>query len=369
MHRFATIAFALSTCIPTALFARAESLAEAYQSAFRVGVAANPDNYADDASDDARIIKANFNAITAENIMKFERIHPQPGVYVLAPADQLVDFAERNGMFVTGHTLIWHSQTPKWVFVDENGAPRTREALIEIMREHIAVVVGHYKGRVQSWDVVNEALNEDGTLRDSPWRKIIGDDFIELAFRFAHEADPDAELYYNDYLLEIPEKCAGAVAIVERLKAAGCRIDGVGVQGHMHIEGPSVESQEATINAIAASGVKAMITELDVDVLPAPDGWGNADIMRQHAANPAMNPFVNGLPEQMQKRQAARYAELFAMYLRNRDKIARVTLWGLNDGDSWLNGFPVRGRTNHALLWDRENNPKPAYFAILSEPE
>lgn len=322
-------------------------------------------NYADENSDVVRILKRHFTVLTPENVMKWDAVQPSPGRFSFAAADRLVEFARKNDFHVVGHTLVWHSQTPDWVFEESPGKPASRELLLERMREHIATVVGRYKGKVQAWDVVNEALNDDGTLRDSPWRRIIGDDFIEKAFEYAREADPAAHLYYNDYRLEVPSKRAGAIAIVKRLKKAGLRIDGVGIQGHVNLSHPTVEEQEATILAIHREGVMAMITEMDVDVLPGTKGWGDADIRRREAEDPAFNPYVDGLPDEIQRRLAERYAELFRMYLKNHDKINRVTFWGVSDGDSWLNGFPIRGRVNHPLLFDRELKPKPALQAVL----
>ena len=190
------------------------SLKDAYRPYFLIGVAVSPSSYADEDSKDANLIKTHFNVLTPENIMKWSAIHPKPDHYDFRAADKLVDFATKNKIYVVGHTLVWHQQTPDWVFKDSSGKPLTREALLARMRDHIKTVVGRYKGRIQAWDVVNEALADDGTLHDSPWRKIIGDDFIEKAFQYAHEADPNAHLYYNDFRLEVPSKCAGAVALV-----------------------------------------------------------------------------------------------------------------------------------------------------------
>lgn len=346
---------------------QAVSLKAAYQPYFLIGTSVNPGNYADENSADVRLIKQHFKVLTPENAMKWGALHPRPDRYNFKEADRLVDFAVKNNLYIVGHTLVWHSQTPDWVFEDEAGKPVTRDVLLARMREHIMTVVGRYKGRVQAWDVVNEALTDKGTLRDSPWLRIIGEDFIEKAFAYAHEADPSAHLYYNDYRLEVPSKRDGAIAIVKRLQAAGLRIDGVGIQGHASLTGPTVEAQEATILAIHETGVQAMITELDIDVLPGTKGWGDADINRREAANPAFNPYQDGLPADVQKQLAARYADFFRMYLKNHDKISRVTFWGIGDGDSWLNGFPIPGRTNHPLLFDRKKQPKPALQAILDE--
>jgi endo-1,4-beta-xylanase len=345
--------------------AAAVSLREAARPFFLVGVAVNPRQCADDNSTEARLIRTHFNVLTPDNAMKWAPLQPRPGQFDFHDADRLVDFARRHKLYVVGHTLVWHSQTPGWVFAGENGAPPTRELLLARMRDHIATVVGRYKGRVQAWDVVNEALNDDGTLRDSPWRRIIGEDYIEKAFEYAHDADPSAHLYYNDYRLEVPSKRAGALAIVKRLKAAGLRVDAVGIQGHVGLERPTVEEQEAAILAFHEAGIKSMITEMDVDVLPSTKAWGDADIRREEAKDPSYDPYAAGLPPKIQADLAARYAELFKMYLKHRDKVLRVTLWGLNDGGTWLNDFPIRGRTNHPLLFNRQNQPKPALQAIL----
>ena len=341
------------------------SLREAARPFFLAGVAVSPRLFADENSPEARLIKTHFNVLTPDNAMKWGPLQPRPGEFNFEDADRFVDFARRNKLYVVGHTLVWHSQTPDWVFSGENGRPPTRDLLLARMRKHIATVVGRYKSRIQAWDVVNEALNDDGTLRDSPWRRIIGDDYIEKAFQYAREADPAAHLYYNDYRLEVPAKRAGAVAIVKRLKAAGLRIDAVGIQGHVGLVHPEVKEQEAAILAFHKAGVKSMITEMDVDVLPGTKNWGDADIRRQEAADPAFNPYPDSLPPKVQAELASRYADFFRMYSRHHDKVIRVTLWGLNDGNSWLNNFPIKGRTNHPLLFDRAYQPKPALHAVI----
>ena len=341
------------------------SLKDVYRPFLMIGTAVNPRNYTEPAQ--ARLVQRHFKVLTPENAMKWDSLQPRPGEFQFAEADRLVEFARRNNMYVVGHTLVWHSQTPRWVFEEAPGKPASRELLLKRMREHITAVLGRYKGKVQAWDVVNEALEEDGTLRNSPWRRIIGDDFIERAFEYARQADPAAALYYNDFRLEVPSKCAGAIGIVKRLKKAGLRIDGVGIQGHVNLTNPTVAEQEAAIVAIHQAGVKAMITELDVDVLPGRKGWGDADIQRREAADAALDPYRTELPANIQRQLADRYAELFRMYLKNRDKLNRVTLWGLSDGDSWLNGFPIGGRTNHPLLFDRSLRAKPALQAVLNE--
>jgi endo-1,4-beta-xylanase len=218
---------------------------------------------------------------------------------------------------------------------------------------------------VNGWDVVNEALNEDGTMRQSPWFKIIGDDFIVKAFQFAHEADPKAELYYNDYSLENEAKRRGAVELIKRLKAAGVPIAGIGLQGHMHIDGPSPKVEAETIETFAALGIKVNISELDVDVLPRTTRSNSADVSMTAAATAGSNPYTEGLPEEMQQRLATYYADMFRVFLKHHTSMERVTLWGVTDGGSWLNNFPTRGRTNYPLLFNREGKPKPAFNAVV----
>ena len=342
------------------------TLRSAFNDHFLIGVALNTSQVTGRNARAAEIAARQFSSITAENDMKWQSVHPERGRYRFDNADAYFRFAEKHDMKVIGHTLVWHSQTPDWVFKGPDGRNATREELLALMKEHIHTVVGRYKGRIHGWDVVNEALSDGGRdlLRDSPWRRIIGDDFLDHAFRFAREADSDAELYYNDYGLENPRKRANCVRLVKGMLDRGVPIDGIGTQAHFHLEHPSLEDVEQTITDFAALGLKVMITELDIDVLPN-RGFGGADINRREQADPKLNPFTDGLPAEMQEMLAQRYADLFRIYLRHSDSISRVTFWGLDDGSSWLNGFPIRGRTNHPLLIDRNLKPKPAFFSVL----
>lgn len=294
------------------------------------------------------LVVYHFNVITPENLMKWEALQPQPGVFNFEAADAFVDFAQRNGLKVIGHVLIWHEQTPAWVFQDEEGNPASRELLIERMEQHIKQVVGHFKGRVHGWDVVNEAV-DGGDLRDSPWRQIIGDEYIALAFQFAHEADPDAELYYNDFNLVDRQKRERVYRLIQDLQEQGIRIDGVGMQAHYDITWPSPELVSETIQYFASLGVAVHITELDISVYP----WSDR-----------RNLYPDGLPDDIAARQAARYAELFEVFRTHADVIERVTLWGISDDMSWKNYYPVR-RRDYPLLFDSEGKPKPAFWAII----
>lgn len=347
-------------------FAREPKLKEVFENCFLIGTALNEDQIYERDTRAVKILKHHFNSITAENVMKWEPIHPKPDEYHFEPADRFVALGEENHMFIVGHTLVWHSQTPLWVFQDDAGNPVDRETLLRRMREHIFTVVGRYKGRVHGWDVVNEAIDDNGQMRKSQWLKIIGEDYIEKAFEYAHEADPDAELYYNDYSLYHPEKREGVIRLVKRLQSKGLRIDGIGEQGHWGMDYPEkIEDLEQSILAFSELGVKVMITELDVSVLPFPDEKKGADVGLRFEFKKEMNPYPNGLPKSMQKKLAERYAEFFKLFLKHKDKISRVTIWGIQDGQSWLNYWPIFGRTNYPLLFDRNYRPKPAFDAVV----
>jgi endo-1,4-beta-xylanase len=341
------------------------TLKEAFKDAFLIGAALNRAQFYEEDARGAALVKTHFNSITPENALKWESVHPRPDGYDFEAPDRYVAFGEKNGMFIVGHTLVWHNQTPRWVFQDEAGNPVSRDTLLARMRDHIHTVVGRYKGRIKGWDVVNEALNEDGTMRQTLWMKIIGEDYLAKAFEFAHEADPQCELYYNDYSLENEAKRTGAVQLIKKLKAQGVPVYGVGLQGHNNLEWPTVEQQDATIAAFAALGVKVMITELDIDVLPRATRDQGAEITQSAEARERLNPYTTGLPDSVQQALAKRYADLFSVYLKHRGVVTRVTFWGVADGDSWKNNWPVRGRTNYPLLFDRNGQPKPAFHAVI----
>jgi len=357
----------LSALLATALAASAQSpttLKDAYRGVFYIGAAINAAQSTGADARGAALAAAQFSSITPENELKWERIHPKPDTYSFDLADKYVEFGEKNHMFIVGHNLVWHAQVPDWVFEDEKGKPVTRDALLKRLHDHIFTVVGRYKGRIQSWDVVNEALNEDGTLRQSKWLKIIGEDYIAKAFQWAHEADPQAQLNYNDYNIQNEAKRNGAIALVKKLQAQGIPISAVGIQDHDGLDWPSAELEDATITAFAKLGVKVAITELDIDVLPAV-AMGSADVSLSVKADPKLNPYPNGLPDEVQKALTKQYASLFSVFLKHRDVINRVTFWGVTDADSWRNNWPVVGRTDYPLLFDRAGQPKPAFDAVI----
>ena len=352
------------------------TLKEAYADAFLVGTAVNEAIVSGEDSAGQAIVLRQFNTITAENVMKAGPINPEPGEYLFEPADALVEFGEQHDMFIVGHTLVWHNQTPDWFFLDAAGEPNTPAAQIERMRSHIETVAGRYAGRVDAWDVVNEVIDNDGSYRPTTWVQGVGggDELVKAAFRFAGEYAPDAELYYNDFNAWRPAKRDGIVRMVRMLQQEGIRIDGIGMQGHWGLNYPKSEYIEAAIDSFAALGVKVMITELDVDVLPLTRegqiiGTGMSHPQFQLEEFEAyLDPYPNGLPADVQQQLADRYAELFEIFYRKRDKIDRVTLWGAHDGMSWKNDYPVPGRTNYPLLFGRDGMPKPAFDAVIAVP-
>ena len=356
-------------CAVVALFSAcaersATTLKEAFAEDFHIGTAMNMRQIRGEDSAGAAIAVAHFNAIVAENCMKSAEIHPEKDRYHFEDADAFVAFGEEHGMHITGHTLVWHSQLSPWFPYDEAGNKVSREEMIARLKEHISTVVGRYKGRIKGWDVVNEAILDDGSLRMTPFLEIIGEDYLELAFRFAHEADPEAELYYNDYSMASPAKRERVVQLVRDLKAKGIRIDGVGMQGHMGMDYPDVGEFEKSIEAYAAEGVKVMITEWDISALPTVQQ--GAEISDTVAYRKAMNPYPDGMPQEAQEAWNERVRTFMDLFLKHSDKISRVTAWGVTDRSSWLNNWPMRGRTNYPLLFDRNNQLKPVMREYLN---
>jgi endo-1,4-beta-xylanase len=358
----------LAVLISTLLAAKAEApttLKSVYKEEFVIGAAVNAAQFTGEDARGAALVQTQFNSITPENALKWANIHPRLDTYSFELPDKYVAFGEQNHMFIVGHCLVWHNQVPADVFHDARGNLVTRKVLLKRMRDHIRTVVGRYKGRIKSWDVVNEALNDDGSLRQTLWLKIIGKDYIAKAFQYAHEADPQAELTYNDYSLENEPKRNGAIALIKELKRRKVPITSVGLQGHDSLNWPSVDQEDATIEAFGNLGVRVIVSELDIDVLPAAVGQGSADVNAHVAGEANLDPYANGLPENIQQTLAKRYGELFVVFLKYRQIMQRVTFWGVTDGDSWKNDWPVKGRTNYPLLFDRNGQGKPAFDAVI----
>ena len=354
----------------------AVNLKDVYKDGFLTGTAVNEEIVSGNDSLSRNIVIAQFSSITAENVMKAAIINPQPGEFNFKPADEFVAFGETHGMFIIGHTLVWHNQCPPWFFTNVNGKPNSKAEQVERLRDHIKVVAGRYTGRVHAWDVVNEVIDNDGGYRPTTWVKAFGngDTLVKYAFRFAAEYAPGAELYYNDFNTWRPAKRDGIMRMVRMLRKEGIRIDGIGMQGHWGLNYPANKYIEAAIDSFSSLGVKVMITELDVDVLPLTKegqviGQGMADPQFQlEEFKTYFDPYVNGLPAETEQQLSQRYRDLFDIFWKKRDKIDRVTLWGVHDGMSWKNGYPIPGRTNYPLLWDRDKKPKPALQSVLSVP-
>lgn len=340
--------------------ASAQTLRDAAEGRFLIGTAAEP--YELDNPKYAKILARQFSSVTAENAMKPAALHAKQGELTFGEADRLVAFAQEHGLEVIGHVLIWHQAAPDWMFTDGSGRPLPRDVALQNMREHIHAVAGHFRGKVRGWDVVNEAISDSGPyLRDTPALRAIGEDYVIKAFEFAHEADPDAELYYNDYNIDMPYKRDKGLRMVRELLGAGVRLDAVGIQGHWLLESPPLDEINDGIQAFIDLGVRVEITELDIDPLPR-TREGGADVTAIEEEGD--NPYVRGMPNQVQRQLAQRYHDLFNLFQRHPE-ISRVTLWGIDDEGTWLNNFPVQGRTNHPMLWDRELEPKLAYRAVL----
>jgi endo-1,4-beta-xylanase len=346
------------------------ALKAAYKDDFKIGVAINERQITGEDTNGVAIIKNQFNAISPENALKWASLHPNPGPdgYDFTLADQYVEFGERNHMFVIGHTLVWHNQTPQWVFQDENGRMlnRTnaadRELLLQRMHDHIQTVVGRYKGRIKVWDVVNEALNDSSNANDtnvlrqsSPWVRILGMDFIVKAFEYAHEADPKAILRYNDYSIENEPKRKRLIALIKMLQARHVPVMAIGSQTHANLSWPSPELEDTALTDIARLGLPIHITELDVNGSQGGQRTQSADINQNNQATGTTN---QSPVEAAQQRLTQQYSNLFGVFLKHRDSIKLVTFWGVTDADSWR-------RTGSPLLFDGNWQPKPAFDAVI----
>ncbi|PWJ57365.1 endo-1,4-beta-xylanase [Dyadobacter jejuensis] len=340
------------------------SLKSAFEPDFLIGTALGTEHIFERNEKANTVIKREFNAISPENVLKSGPIHPEMGRYNFEAADRYVAYGQKNQLYTVGHTLVWHSQLPRFVQRMNHA-----DSLRKFMKEHIQTVAGRYAGKIDSWDVLNEALHEDGTLRNSIFLKLLGEDYIQQAFQWAAEADPHAALYYNDYGIERPEKRQGAIALIKKLKDNGVKIDGVGIQGHWGLHQQNLKDIEESILEFSKLGVKVAFTELDISVLPSPQKLNGADVNQNFSEDPHLNPYQKSLPDSVQQALSLRYEGLFRLFLKHKDKISRVTFWGVNDGQSWLNEWPIKNRTNYPLLFDRDYNPKPAYYSVLKIKE
>lgn len=322
------------------------SLKELFSNQFLIGAAVNPVTI----ESQRELLTYHYNSITAENEMKFERLHPAEDTYTFEDADQIADFARQNGLKLRGHTLVWHNQTSAWMFEDQDGNRVDRSTLLERMRSHIHTVVGRYKQDIYAWDVVNEVIADEGDqlLRPSAWLEIAGPDFISKAFEFAHEADPEALLFYNDYNESQPHKRDKIYALVKSLLEQGVPIHGVGLQAHWNLYDPSLDDIRAAIEKYASLGLQLQLTELDMSVFAFND-------RRTDLLHPT---------EELLELQAARYEAIFGLLREYQEVISSVTFWGAADDYTWLNDFPVRGRKNWPFLFDEKHQPKPAFWRV-----
>lgn len=306
------------------------------------------------------LVTRHFNVLTPENCMKPGPLQPQPGRFDFAAGDALLAFASERGMNVVGHTLVWHNQTSPWMYAAGVG----RGEALRQMEEHIRTVVGHYRGKLQGWDVVNEAVVDgaDGYLRETPALAALGSDYLPLAFRFAREADPDVELYYNDYSIEVPAKLERTLRLLDLLDAAGQRPHGVGIQGHWILDEVPFDDIAKAIRLFSDRGLRVMITELDIDVVPRKTAGAEVTARAEDSAD----PYASGCPPELLERQARQYEQLFELFVAH--DVSRVTFWGPTDARSWLNTWPSK-RTNHPLLFDRDSQPKPAYARVMAVGE
>ena len=332
---------------------------ESAGSAFKIGVAVTSAQVNDPPT--SNLILRHFNYLTGEFEFMPQFLEPEPGKFTFERADRIASFAQSHRLPLTGHMLCWNQMTPGWMFADGQGKPLPREQALANLKQYIDTVVTHFRGKVRSWDVVNEAISDNAGewLRDTPAQRAIGDDYIEKAFEFAHQADPDALLYYNDYNIEDPRKLPRVLKLIHQLQAEEAPLDSVGIQGHWLLDYPNVSVIDACLDALSKAHVKVMITELDVDVLPR-----NATADLNDTEKNASNPYKDAIPAEVLQREADRYADLFRVFMKHRDVITAITFWGVDDAQSWLNNYPVKGRTNYPLLFDRQLHAKPALPAV-----
>lgn len=333
-----------------------KGLKDYYASYFTIGVAVSPQ--ALQREDESKLILRQFGSVTPENAMKMGPIHPNENEYYWKDADAIVAFAQEHHLKIRGHCLCWHNQTPRWMFIDSTGKTVTKEVLLQRLRDHITTVVNRYKGKVYAWDVVNEVISDapDEYFRNSPWYKICGEDFVQKAFEYAHAADPDAILFYNDYNEINAIKREKIIRMIKKLRDAGVPVHGVGLQAHWAVNEPSESQLDSTLMQFASLGIKLQVTELDISVYAKEH---NAREKRQEDADTSFS-------ELKVKLQRDRYASCFKMFRKYKKVISGITFWNISDRHSWLDNFPVRGRKDYPLLFDRNLQPKKAFWDVVN---
>ncbi len=330
-----------------------KGLKDYYKSFFPVGVAVSGRSI---KGNEGQFIVKHFSSITPENAMKMGPIHPLQNKYNWEESDAIVAFAQKNNIKVRGHNLCWHEQTPAWIFKNANGTQVSKDTLLNRLRDHIYTVVKRYKGKIYAWDVVNEAIDDNPAnfLRESPWLKICGEEYIARAFQYAHEADPEAQLFYNDYNTERPEKRERIFKLLKKLIAQGVPVNAVGLQGHWSLFEPSKNELQETITKFASLGLKVQITEMDISVYP----WEKE---RRKLREGEQQPYT----KEMEKKQSKKYADIFTVLRANKKYLTGVTFWNVSDKYSWLDTYPVEGRKNYPLLFDQEYKPKQAFWSVV----
>lgn len=360
---------ALATQLSSTAFAKAAKrtgLKEYYGEDFKIGAAVGGKILAGDKELEEILVRE-FNSISPENCLKWASLRTADGGWFWQDADKYVDLGLHNSMYLVGHCLAWHSQIPDSVFKNASGYISAEE-LTKKMQEHIHMVVDRYSGKIDAWDAVNEAIadSEGNPMRPSHYFNILGEQFIDIAFHAARDSDPDVHLIYNDYLIESGNKHRACVELLKRLQKRGVPIGGVGIQAHVNMEEPSVDELEKAIVKFASMGLRVHITELDVDVLPNIWKVPVAEVSTRFEYKPERDPYIQGLPKDIEDQIARRWESIFKVFIKHRDKIERVTTWGISDDGSWLNNFPVRGRTNYPLLFDRKHQPNAAYAKLIA---
>jgi endo-1,4-beta-xylanase len=332
-----------------------KGLKDYYRDYFPIGVAVSPVAL---KTDEGQLVLREFNSLTAENAMKMGPIHPRKDQYFWAHADSIAAFARQHKLKLRGHTLCWHNQTPGWLFTDANGQPVSKEELLQRLKDHITTVVNRYKDVIYAWDVVNEVISDKKNeyLRDSRWLQICGEDFIESAFRYAHEADPKALLFYNDYNEIDPVKRAKIIRLVQSLQQKGVPIHGIGLQAHWAVNEPSFTQLDSTLNEFSATGLQLQITELDISV------YRKEHDARRRQSSDADTSFS----AEKEALQIQRYKEVFQLFRKYRRQITGITFWNISDRYSWLDNFPVRDRKDYPLLFDTRLQRKSAYEAVVN---
>lgn len=333
-------------------------LKDLYGEDFLIGGMIQSDAFMRPKADYTQLISREFNAIATNNAFKWQYIHPTEEHWNWLFTDRFVGFGENQNLKLLGHLLLWHAQLPMGLFSYRPHKPVTEEKLLAKMETHIATAVDRYQGRMYSWDVVNEAIDENKGWRKTNWFKYLGEEYVGRAFNVAHEADSNAMLVYNDYNMSLPGKRNFMLDVLDDFKRKRIPIDVIGMQGHFGLDYPDLNELEKSIEAYAAKGMRIHFSELDVDVLPniKPGTFPKYSL--------ALDPYRNGLPKDMEEKLTQRYRDLFTLFLKHRDKIDVVAFWGVGDGNSWKNEFPLAGRKNYPLVFDRNLNKKPAYHAI-----